>query len=316
MRIHGLYLVKNEKDVVCDSLAAASNWCDNIYVFDNGSTDGTWQLVQEIARNNPHVVPFKQDTSPFCDGLRSDIFESYRSEAKAGDWWCRLDADEFYVDNPKEFLTSVPASVDLVWAAMFSYYFTDRDATRYEQDPALFQSDGPVQERLRYYVNHWSELRLFRHRRTLVWTRKTGFPEGLSAREVYSRRIRVKHFPYRSPAQIECRLDTRRAAIRTGEFQHEAVEDWGEAVASVRQKGRRLEEPGAALLANSWRDRVVPSTFLEFDDLDGDLKINEELMPALPIPVGGLLRKRMALEHLFKRLPPVNKVRVRAATKS
>ena len=54
MKIHGLCLVKNEADVLQETLVSALHWCDDhIYVFDNGSNDGTWELVQELA--NQHL---------------------------------------------------------------------------------------------------------------------------------------------------------------------------------------------------------------------------------------------------------------------
>jgi hypothetical protein len=32
-----------------------------------------------------------------------------------GDWWCILDADEFYIDDPREFLEAVPKRFSSVW---------------------------------------------------------------------------------------------------------------------------------------------------------------------------------------------------------
>src|SRR5687768_2343461 len=104
MRIYGLCVVKNECDIIEQALRAASVWCDAIYVLDNGSTDGTWERVQDLARDLPKVIPFLKDSRPFDDGIRNVIFRQYRSRAKADDWWCILDADEFYIDDPREFL--------------------------------------------------------------------------------------------------------------------------------------------------------------------------------------------------------------------
>ena len=96
MRIHGLMLVKDEADIVGATLEAAARWCDSIYVFDNGSSDGTWELIQAIAARDPRVVPYKQDAKPFRQSLRGEIFRQFRDRAHPGDWWCILDGDEFY----------------------------------------------------------------------------------------------------------------------------------------------------------------------------------------------------------------------------
>jgi hypothetical protein len=108
MKIHGLSLVKNEADVLQETLTRALHWCDHIYVFDNGSSDGTWELVKELAKQHLQIVPYKQDDVLYSNGLLADIFNVFRSKAGPRDWWCRLDADEFYIDDPRIFLTKIP----------------------------------------------------------------------------------------------------------------------------------------------------------------------------------------------------------------
>lgn len=88
MAIHALSLIKNEADIIEYSLGAAVRWCDHIYVFDNGSTDGTWEKVQAMAKEFPAIVAWKQDPKPFRDGLRAEIFCNFRRRARLGDWWC------------------------------------------------------------------------------------------------------------------------------------------------------------------------------------------------------------------------------------
>lgn len=49
MKIHSICLVKNESDIIAQTLKAAVNWSDFIYVYDNGSTDGTWEKVISLS---------------------------------------------------------------------------------------------------------------------------------------------------------------------------------------------------------------------------------------------------------------------------
>jgi glycosyltransferase involved in cell wall biosynthesis len=212
MQIHGMCLVKNESDIISQCLRAATAWCDLIYVFDNGSEDGTWELVRQLAEKYPQIVLYKQDGKPFTDGLRAEIFNHFRDRSSEGDWWCRLDADEFYVDDPRTFLAKVPNEYKVVWSASLNYYFTDKDSELYRQQPSLYADDVPVEEKCRYYLNHWSEPRFFRDTKGLVW-RDGGWPQAVLKWPVYGARILVKHFEYRSPEQIEKRLQTRRPAI-------------------------------------------------------------------------------------------------------
>jgi glycosyltransferase involved in cell wall biosynthesis len=280
VKIHGLCIVKNEADVIRESLLSALNWCDHMYIFDNGSDDGTWELVKELAERHLEIVLYKQDDVIYRNGLRADIFNAFRFKADLGDWWCWLDADEFYIDDPRIFLAKIPDRFETVWSASFAYYFTDQDLILYQKDP-LSYSKIPVERRLRYYKNHWSEPRFFRHRDGIVWTRDHGWPESLSRAHAYPVRIWLKHYQYRSPEQIERRLLTRRQAIEAGTgFRHEALPNWRAAIgnASVDFESVRPEFAGAR-----WQERVVPAASLSYDGFDRRYVANESLMPRMQI---------------------------------
>jgi hypothetical protein len=215
-------------------------------VFDNGSHDGTWDIVQGLARQLPAVIPFKTELKPFTDSLRGEILRHYRARARRGDWWAIIDADEFYIDDPRAFLARVPHRYRAVWPQLYAFLFTDIDAQAYDQDPRGYASEIPVTERLRHYVlGQYSEVRFFRHDPAL-----TEIPSGL--RPIYPVRIRMRHYGYRSPGQISMRLATRREPMARGEFVHEKRSNWlpgGDAA------------PGPAVpadLPRSWRERIVP----------------------------------------------------------
>jgi hypothetical protein len=261
MKIHGLCVVRNEIDIIEDSLRTAAAWCDRIYVLDNGSDDGTWEAVRRLAGELPQIVPFKQDTVPFNSSVREEILRAFFEEARPGDWWCILDADEFYIDDPKAFLTDVPRRYQVVWKHEFTYYFTDEDLQAYEADPTLYGSRVPVQQRLRYYRADWSEMRFFRHpprggRPAIPWDAPRSFP----------RRIRVKHFQYRSPDQIQKRIDTRRAAIERGSFPHEKRTNWQPGAVG---KGVVAGVPRPDEVPTHWQERVVPAQGMHYDAGDG-----------------------------------------------
>ena len=108
-KIYSLLLVKNEVDVIAASLKDACRWSDKIIVIDNGSTDGTWELIQQLAQTYPQIIPWLRYEGPFHIGLRAKAFKAFRHKMTCNDWWnVRLDADEFYPGNVKEFLANVP----------------------------------------------------------------------------------------------------------------------------------------------------------------------------------------------------------------
>lgn len=252
MKIFGICLLKNEADIVRYSFEENLRWCDRIFVYDNGSVDGTMDVVRELAKTQPGVVPFGSTDLDFVDRLRADVFNYFRGEAQRGDWWCRLDADEVYPDDVREFLTSLPAAEQFVWSVYLQFYPTEKDLARleaYEGAPPFEANESNLP---RYYLADYAEAKFFRHRPGLVWENGS-WPEhaGLVAR----RMLRHKHFQYRSPAQIERRLVTRRAATAAGyggfPHSHEA----------------------------SWREKVRPSETLHFDAGDNQYVIEEEKLP-------------------------------------
>lgn len=277
MKIRGLCIVKNEADVIAQSLSAAAEWCAAVHVWDNGSTDGTWETVLALSRTLPSVVPDRQDLRPFDEALRGELFADHRAEAAEGDWWCVLDADEFYIDDPRSFLTSVPPKFDEVWAASFEYYFTDKDVARFEEDPSAYADDVPVERKLRFYVNNWSEPRFFRLSKRLLWE-KGAWPQNLGP--AYPRRIRLKHFQYRSPQQIEKRLETRAEPVGRGHFPHEGLPQWKTAMLDAGNADYRASAPVHA--AQRWTDRVLDSAALIEDTPGADYVVVEEALPRIP----------------------------------
>jgi glycosyltransferase involved in cell wall biosynthesis len=290
MKIHALCLVKNEADVLQETLLSALHWCDHIYVFDNGSNDGTWELVKKLAKQHLQIVPYKQDSVIFGDSLRAEIFNAFRSNAGSQDWWCRLDADEFYIDDPRVFLAKIPHRFQTVYSAVFNYYFTDQDLNLYQQNPAEYLQI-PVQQRLRYYLNNHGEPRFFRHNDDLVWTRSQTYggypPEVLFEGPAYPVRIWLKHYQYRSPEQIERRLFTRRPAIEArGMFPHEARSNWRAVIAAegrTRSRFEPAEKTGAELIRPRWEERIALAATLDYDAFDRRYIVNEELMPEFPV---------------------------------
>ena len=93
-KIYSLLLVKNEADIIRASLMSAIQWSDKVIIIDNGSTDGTWEIVQELAAQDPRIVAFMQYTGGFHIGLRAKAFRAFRNELTNHDWWCvSFDAD-------------------------------------------------------------------------------------------------------------------------------------------------------------------------------------------------------------------------------
>lgn len=237
-----------------ETLRSAARWCDRIFVFDNGSTDGTWEKVQALAQEMPDVlVPFRSDGVRFSNALRKHAFEHFRHESNNGDWWCVLDADEIYIDDPRSFLASVPMRHHVVWGVYFQHYFTEVDATLYNSNPMAYPPYAPAETALLYYRCDYSEMRFFRYRKGLVWDYGSA-PRHLGV--VHPQRIRFKHYQYRSPSQIQIRLETRQLAMQQG------CENFSEYCSET-----------------DWQQKIVPASSCHCIDEPDPFRIEEDKLP-------------------------------------
>ena len=127
-KIYSLLVVKIEVDVIAASLKDACRWSDKIIVIDNGSTDGTWELIQQLSQTYLQIIPWLRYEGPFHIGLRAKAFKAFRHEMTCNDWWnVRLDADEFYPGNVKEFLANVPKRYQTIKKESTDYVLTQED---------------------------------------------------------------------------------------------------------------------------------------------------------------------------------------------
>lgn len=242
MKIRAICLIKNEADVVEECFTDALRWCDQIIAYDGASTDGTWETLQRIASDR--IIPWRSDDAVFREGLRALAFDAFRAEARPGDWWCQLNADEFYVEDVRAFLDEIPRHEHVVWAVNVQYYLTEKDLARLGSD-SDFRRDE-----LRYYKAACAEPRFFRHRDGLVWRDSDAWPEHMGL--IHPRLLSFRHYPYRSPAQVQMRLDVRRENRARG------FEGWDHAKEAT------------------WQEKIVQSETLHFDAQNGPLIVEPE----------------------------------------
>lgn len=225
MKIFGIMLVKDEADIIATVLEHVRTWADRVFVIDNGSTDGTWETVQRMA--DGCIVAWRQDLRPYSNALRADAFNAFRHEAAENDWWCyKMDSDEFYVDNPRAFLATIPWPYHVVYKKSIDYVVTEEDV----EDGSFTDSSKENLRRLSYIKpTAYSEPRFFRHRNRLKWPEGEAAPRHRGPR--YPTPITVRHYQYRSPSQMQHRLDVRNAVPRDRRgkpFRHITQTNWKE----------------------------------------------------------------------------------------
>lgn len=224
MKVYSLLVVKDEGDVIGFSLIDACRWSDKVIVIDNGSSDGTWEIIQQMATHNAKIVPYMRYEGPFHIGLRAKAFRAFRHEMRLGDWWCvRLDADEFYPGDVRAFLRRIPW-----WCRTVKKLSTDYVITYEDLEEGLISNNfGHDRQQLQYSLpTRRAERRFMRHSPFLLWLARWRYPHPWGI--VAKKQIPVDHYQYRSPEQMQRRYANRQQAKLDGcgSFSHETGSDW------------------------------------------------------------------------------------------
>lgn len=258
MRFHALLPVRDEADIVGQCLAHLLLWADAIYVFDTGSVDATWDIVQDYAHRDARVIALRRDAVYFSETrLRGWMFEQARREMQHGDWFLRVDADEFHHIAPPTFVKErMRPGETIAYHQYYDFQLLESEAAAWEHEKEpLTDRARPIEERRRWFVpSVYSEPRLCRYRSTMQWPPTVSFPHnaGLVARA----RLPIRHYPHRDPAQLarRCRLraimmadSENRSNWSRPELHHWAESDWRRFVAPDGREDLRYWAPGTAL---------------------------------------------------------------------
>jgi hypothetical protein len=230
MKLYGLLVVQNESDIIADLLAflANKNIYEAIFLYDLGSTDDTFEKALKFKDilYEPKIL-----NQPYTEKLRYDLLAEHRELYQKGDWLAIVDADEFYVDNPMEFIAFAESEgTTCIRTYQAQFMFTDADLqTLPSEDPKL-----PIYERRKHYLINWSEQRFFKF-----------LPEhGLfDLSKPSSRRLINRHYQYRTPDQIDTRIRIRLENRK-------------------KTKHLRGRQDWAQIFSTDWRNYVVPHRVL------------------------------------------------------
>lgn len=228
-KIFGVSTVRNEVDIISTTVRhQLSLGLDRILILDNGSTDGTVEILQEIAKEDKRVV-LTMNNSPF---KQAAIVTELAREAyhQGADWVLPFDADEFWYakdDNFREIVAHSEAGALQVWPVNFV-----QERNQHRSSPeALLSMTRRVANPVQFGP----------HCRDLVESRKIGFVEMAYPTKVISRpseMIKIRrgnhsvvgakgpyeecndivclHAPLRSRAILESKVERRRRLDQAG----------------------------------------------------------------------------------------------------
>lgn len=270
MKFHALLPVRDEEDIIKQCLENLLKWVDAVYVFDTGSVDNTWEIVIDIASQNKRITPIRKEPVYFSETrLRGYMFNIAREYMQDGDWFLRVDADEFHHILPPEFVkTYLRSHETIVYHQYYDFQLTEAEVSGWERGEETFcDRKRPIEERRRYFIpSYYSEPRLCRYRSTMKWPITCSFPinAGFVARE----RLPIRHYPHRDPVQLARRYRlrtimmadvTNRQNWSRPEQHHWSESDWHKFVIPNNKPELEYWEPGTNLPRYQFTNHLKPS---------------------------------------------------------
>ncbi|HMJ89675.1 MAG TPA: glycosyltransferase family A protein [Candidatus Acidoferrum sp.] len=249
--------VRDEADIIGQCLTNALKWSDAIYVFDTGSVDDTWEIVQEFAGHDKRVVPVRKEPVYFSETrLRGYLFHVARQRMRDGDWFLRVDADEFHHILPPEFVKHhLRPHETIAYHQYYDFRLLQSEVEKWDRgEESLNDRACPIEERRRHYtVSVYAEPRLCRYRSTMQWPETVSFP--FNAGYVARARLPIRHYPHRDPVQLDrrCRLravmmaDKENRKNWTTEFHYWQESEWRKFITPDDAPGLKHWAAGAEL---------------------------------------------------------------------
>jgi glycosyltransferase involved in cell wall biosynthesis len=222
-------VVKDEADIVASTIVQALRFCEQAFVLDNGSSDGTFAILKDQSQDDPRLVILGRSDEPFSNALYAQIYNAYHKQVAANSWWLILDADEILEEDPRPLLAQAArARRNVVFTAQAQFYFTLDDCADEGTSGLRIVADSPT-----HYAVNWLEPRFFRNDPTKPWRVSRSSSRSVAdllggvvsaigvagpllrhrvpshCRRAYWRCPVNRHYQYRSDQQIARRLELR-----------------------------------------------------------------------------------------------------------
>tara|TARA_R110000803_G_scaffold136142_1_gene203114 strand:+ start:77 stop:799 length:723 start_codon:yes stop_codon:yes gene_type:complete len=130
MRIIGLTRVRNEGAIIKDTLDHMATFCDEVYVYDDCSTDNTEKICidHKIVKGVWGGDYWDKDRERAEYKDRQKLLEFAREESNPApdDWFIYMDADERV-----EFDINILSHTDAVRMRLFDFYITEEDINKH-----------------------------------------------------------------------------------------------------------------------------------------------------------------------------------------
>lgn len=238
MVVAAVSMVKDEADVIEGTLRHMAGEVDVIVVADNGSTDGTRQILADLANDLPLHVLDDPDVAYYQSTKMTRLADYAHDRYNAG-WIVPFDADELWVAPHRvaDTLNRLLPLVTIAEAALYNHFATAIDPAEADPFRQLVwrqRTPGPL-PKVAYRWEPGAVIHQGNHGVTLP---SGGVPEPV---------LEVRHFPYRSAAQFVSKARNGAAAYRATDLPEHQGAHW-------RAYGDLLDRHGVEVLEDVYRE--------------------------------------------------------------
>lgn len=239
MRTVAVSMVKDEVDVIAGTLRHMADEVDWMIVADNGSTDGTREVLDDLARDLPLTVVDDPDPAYYQAFKMTNLGRLAHAEHSA-DWVVPFDADELWYaeDRVSVILAQQPDVVNVVTAHLFNHYPTSIDEKYDDPLAAMVWRSLTVGELPKVAVRWLDDTHIHQG------NHGASQPHGVVPSHGT---MFIRHFPYRSASQFIRKARNGAAAYRLTNLPVDQGNHW-------RAYGEILERHGEDALADVFRE--------------------------------------------------------------
>lgn len=229
-------MVRDEADIVADTVGWMARQVDHVIVADNGSKDGTREILEGLG------VEVVDDPDPAYYQAFKMTNLARRARELGAEWVVPFDADEVWLASPgriKGLLNGLPPEALICEAALFDHVPTSQDEPGSPVEQIRWRRAAPAPLR-KVAVRAREDLSIHQGNHSASFDR-VEFPIRVSGH------LEVRHFPYRSEEQFVRKARNGSAAYAATDLPDSVGAHW-------RQYGRTIEEEGEeALTAHFYR---------------------------------------------------------------
>lgn len=232
MRVVGIAMVKDEADIIEGTLRHMAGEVDHLMVIDNGSTDGTREILEELVGDLPLWAGVDPDPAYYQSAKMSTLAK--RAHVLLGAAWIvPFDADElWFADDRLGDVLAAAAGVDVAVASLTDHYRTALDLD--EPDPfrsMVWRRREPAAlPKVAFRWQPGAVIHQGNHGVTL--------PDGGAEAQL----LQVRHFPYRSPQQMVRKARNGAAAYAATDLPADQGAHWRAYGALMDQHGEQVLE--------------------------------------------------------------------------